>query len=435
MYRVLYEDLCQTFDRIPIIDTHEHLPQEAARLKQHVDFSTLFSHYCYSDFYSAGMSDALWNELMDEKTDLKRKWDLFSRYYPLVKDTSYTRSARIAMQRFYQHDDLQSFRQAEEVTRQIQEANQPGLFDKVLKQACHLEHSFLFTNESAGADPEGFFQYVDSIDHYCGISSRRGAEFYGNEMGGAYETVDQYAETIFQYMKDKAARGVRGIKYALAYGRTLQINPTSRQEAIRLWERMPSANPAPAGETALTREEALALQDYFLRKTLEFCAELHLPAVFHTGIHAGARNVLKHSDPLLLDPIVREFSGVTFVLLHCGIPWTEQAAILAKYFQNVYVDMAWLHIVSPEIAVRGLKAWMDLLPANKILGFGGDYLVVEKVYGHLQIARENLCRALAEKVCEQGLSADRAHFWLHRMLHDNAQDVYFPERSGSSSTL
>lgn len=65
---------------------------------------------------------------------------------------------------------------------------------------------------------------------------------------------------------------------------------------------------------------------------------------------------------------------------------------------------------------------------NKILGFGGDYLIVEKVYGHLCIARENFCRALTEKADEIGLTQQRAQLWLRRLVHDNAEAVYFPER-------
>ena len=53
---------------------------------------------------------------------------------------------------------------------------------------------------------------------------------------------------------------------------------------------------------------------------------------------------------------------------------------------------------------------------------------MEKVYGHLCIARENLCRALTEKADEIGLTQQRAQLWLRRLVHDNAEAVYFPER-------
>ena len=131
---------------------------------------------------------------------------------------------------------------------------------------------------------------------------------------------------------------------------------------------------------------------------------------------------------MLLASTFRRFPGVRFVMLHCGIPWIEQAGIMAKYFENVYIDMAWLHVISPSMAVRGLKTWMDLLPVNKIFGFGGDYLIVEKVYGHLEMAKENLCRAIAQKAEGTHMPAKRAALWLQKLLHDNPQAVYFPEK-------
>ena len=54
--------------------------------------------------------------------------------------------------------------------------------------------------------------------------------------------------------------------------------------------------------------------------------------------------------------------------------------------------------MSPEITTRALLSYIDLLPMHKIFGFGGDYQVVEKVYGHLQLAKRDIARALAEKI-------------------------------------
>ena len=45
-----------------------------------------------------------------------------------------------------------------------------------------------------------------------------------------------------------------------------------------------------------------------------------------------------------------------------------------------------------------LREFLDAVPANKISAFGGDYCFVDGVAGHLEIARRNVARALAEKV-------------------------------------
>ncbi len=98
--------------------------------------------------------------------------------------------------------------------------------------------------------------------------------------------------------------------------------------------------------------------------------------------------------------------------------------MLAKYFPNVTVDMAWMHAISPEISIRALRDWVDLVPRNKVLGFGGDYQVVEKVYGHLLLARENIAGALAGKVEQGAMSHREASAWVRALLWENPRAVY-----------
>ncbi|MCJ7750539.1 MAG: amidohydrolase, partial [Armatimonadetes bacterium] len=91
---------------------------------------------------------------------------------------------------------------------------------------------------------------------------------------------------------------------------------------------------------------------------------------------------------------------------------------------NVTVDMAWMHAISPEISIRALRDWVDLVPRNKVLGFGGDYQVVEKVYGHLVLARENIAGALADKVEQGAITEKDAGAWARALLWENPRAVY-----------
>ena len=50
--------------------------------------------------------------------------------------------------------------------------------------------------------------------------------------------------------------------------------------------------------------------------------------------------------------------------------------------------------------------------------------MVEKVYGHLTIAKRDIARALGEKVDEGALSDKDAQGWAQAILHDNPARVY-----------
>jgi hypothetical protein len=92
---------------------------------------------------------------------------------------------------------------------------------------------------------------------------------------------------------------------------------------------------------------------------------------------------------------------------------------LAKNFPNVFIDMCWGHIISPEAARRALAEWLDAVPANKISAFGGDYCFVDGVYGHQELARRNVARTLAGKVADGDFYLDRAREIAQWLFVDN----------------
>ena len=63
--------------------------------------------------------------------------------------------------------------------------------------------------------------------------------------------------------------------------------------------------------------------------------------------------------------------------------------------------------------------WIDSVPLSKISAFGGDYSFVDAVYGHQQLARENVSQALAVKVDEGLFDVDRACEIARLWFYDN----------------
>ena len=119
-----------------------------------------------------------------------------------------------------------------------------------------------------------------------------------------------------------------------------------------------------------------------------------------------------------------EYPGVRFDIFHMGYPYMMEMSNLAKNFRNVFIDMAWGNIISPEAARRALVEWLDAVPANKISAFGGDYCFVDGVYGHQKIARGNVAAALAQKVADGSFDLDRAKEIAHWLLVDNPTRIF-----------
>jgi len=166
------------------------------------------------------------------------------------------------------------------------------------------------------------------------------------------------------------------------------------------------------------------LQDHMMHHVLRLADRRGLVLQVHTGLQEGNGNYIRHSDPSLLTNLFMEYPDVRFDCFHIGYPYQQVLAALAKNFRNVFIDFAWAHIISPAAAVTALVEYLDSVPANKISGFGGDYILVDGVYGHQYIARQNIARALAFKVDQSAFGIDDARRIARMLLHDNPVEIF-----------
>lgn len=144
----------------------------------------------------------------------------------------------------------------------------------------------------------------------------------------------------------------------------------------------------------------------------------------HTGMQEGNENIIGNSDPTLLTNLIREYQNVKFDLFHAGYPYVRELAVLAKNFPNVYPDLCWVHVISSTAARAILSEWLDLIPSNKILAFGGDYRFAEGIYGHLALARRNVATVFEDKVSRGDIALKQVPYLASRLLQQNARELY-----------
>jgi predicted TIM-barrel fold metal-dependent hydrolase len=415
----LYDDLLAWMETIPVIDSHEHLPNEAERLDQRIDFFTLFSHYCIDDLAAAGLSEDDLARLQGD-APVDQKWSIFAPYYEQMADGSYARCAHLAMRRFYDMGRLASAAQAIELTARMRAANRPGLYKRVLKDACGIVTAMNFGGTGV---ERRFFTPVNFVTGYAEVHSPQALQVVEQEAGRSLPTLSRYVQALGEILSREKDRGTKGIKFHWAYMRPLYFQTVPTADAERVFNRIMDEGQGWRPVT-LGYEETRPLQDYVVHRLVELAGDLDLTVVFHVGFQARPWMKLDDTRPGQLWSLIHRFRQVRFNMLHAGIPWMEEAAVMAKQLPNLYLDMGWTHAMSPELSTRAVKAYVDLVPRNKVLGFGGDYCVVEKVYGHLVLARQDIARALADKVSEGALSMDRAQLWAQAMLYDNPAEAY-----------
>jgi uncharacterized protein len=83
--------------------------------------------------------------------------------------------------------------------------------------------------------------------------------------------------------------------------------------------------------------------DRMLYPAYAWAQEHRLPVIVHCGTSTFSGSANAYGEPALLDPVLRDFPGLTLVLAHGGRGWWyEQAAFLALMRPNVWLEVSGL---------------------------------------------------------------------------------------------
>jgi len=432
----LYEAIKKAVDKVRIIDTHEHLVQEKQRMATKPDLFEIFlSHYASSDLVSSGMPLEELEEVRDPKLPLEKRWEIFKPFWEKIENTGYARAINIAVRDLYGVDGIKEDTYRKLPSR-MEEANKPGLYQSILKEksgidVCILDSLFAPLDQV----DRKFFAPVTRFDDFVMAKERMDVEALGKRCGMSIHSFSEFIQAL-EIEFEKLSKMIVGVKIGLAYLRKLRFDKVSQGEAEEvfiniynqeLFRRRQLEARIEIVPEGLSLKETKPLQDFMVHKIIQLAEYKRLPIQIHTGLQEGNENIITNSNPTLLTNIFREYRKVRFDLFHGSYPYTGELAVLAKNFQNVYIDMCWLHVVSPYRARQALAEWLDTVPWNKLLGFGGDYLFAEGVYGHSVIARGNIAVVLTEKVEEGSLTEDQAVYLAQKLLRDNAYEVFLAQ--------
>ncbi|MBK7480047.1 MAG: amidohydrolase family protein [Bacteroidales bacterium] len=103
-----------------------------------------------------------------------------------------------------------------------------------------------------------------------------------------------------------------------------------------------------------------------------------MPVAIHTGLQAGKGKLIDNSNPEHLTGIIAQYPDINFVLYHGSFPYGGELSAIAKNYRNVYIDMNWAWAVSPTYIRHHLNEWLEMIPVNRLIAFGGDAMAVEK---------------------------------------------------------
>lgn len=413
-----YEERIRNYiDSMRIVDTHEHLMNPAGIAKGPMcDFTLLLHHYADDDIKSAGMQKAIFDGMLsDTSLTVMQKWNMIKPFWEKSQNTAYNRVVLLTIKELFGFDKLDETT-VEPLSAKIKKVYKTDWFNYVVDEKCKADFVIVDGNDRNYGDPAKF-RYVQRFG-YFGLSSGKDFENLAKQNNMKIQSVDDLIASLEKDFQKAQEKGFVAVKNGTAYSRSQFYDDVEKEEAQKIFTKIQNS------KDPLPFDEVKPLSDFMWHRTIELARKYNKPIQIHTGLQAGDGNYIENSNPALLANLFLKYRDVKFILFHGGYPYGGELATLAKNFQNVYIDLCWLYIISPSYSERYLHEWLETVPANKIMAFGGDYHNIENVYGHLLFAKEIVANVLIEKVKDCYFSEEEAIKFAKMMLHDNAVELF-----------
>lgn len=423
-----YTELLEYARQLPVLDTHSHIPPAQSLAPQQADLlADYLRAYVDEDLVSAGASADDIAFLRDLSVPIETRFTRIKPYWEVCRTTGYGQAVCRTLQALYGVSDFPSGQLEALNSAYLHRRSSADWYTGILKDQCGIERIIsdfsLYTGIEQPHDPL-LFAPVFRMDHLIYPHSGTELDRIERECGFPVNSFDDHLRATETILQKAFANGAIGLKCGLAYSRSLFFDFADQAEARRAYECVrPSRTALPDGK-AHGFSIAPAFQNYMMHYILSLINKKGAVFQFHTGIQAGNGNTIANTNPMQLSNLFLEYRNVKFDLFHAGYPYYLELGALAKQFPNVYANLCWTHIISPHGARQALAHWLDSVPYCKILGFGDDYFIPDTVIGHLEIARENLCRVLADRVSDGCDTMNQAKEILTHLLYQNAKQLY-----------
>ncbi len=436
MFMNYYDELINYARTIPVIDAHEHISIYDGEKESGIDIlKEVFAFYYLStDLIMSGMSQAALEYVRDVTQSVLKRWDVLEPYWRLNAHTGYARIIKIFAKDLYgiDHIDRNSI---EQLNKAYCEANKPGHLHEILKK-CNIEYCVIQHNRAASIDQADRTYYrgsyrVDSfifpeLDEYMEVKERTEVRKMMRQAADkaniTLDSLEKWTKVCEYSVATALNKGEICLKSTAAYMRSLLFEEPDEEEAAKYFDRLWQED---ASDEISVRERT-AFEDYMMHFILRLANDRGLIFQFHTGLLGGdgEGHILQNSDPSLMCNIIKKYTNVKFDLLHMGYPYEHAVTAMLKMHPNVYVNMAWAQIISPEAYRNILSEWLESVAINKIMAFGGDHEYVDHIYGSLVLAKMHVCKVLAQKIQDGVFNLEEAKWAAKRLFYDNPKELY-----------
>jgi hypothetical protein len=359
-----------------------------------------------------------WREIHAHDIPLEKRWLAFEPFLPLIRYGSLARPGFIGAREFGGAEEVNA-KTIHSISERLAAGNTKGLYDRILRDKCRIRKGVVVAGQHfEGGDSH--FVYLTPLNWEIlrSLDTREALEERSARLGRPVNSLDDLVALVHWMVEKGAECGNPGIKlFAMPYGEP------NRKEAEEIFARLWNGEKFIAQKFAGQVDYPLLtpLLSYLVEEAVKRAGELRRVVAVHCGVWGDFRQ-LNGSNII---PLIGRHPETRFDLFHASLPHVREAGVMGNNFPNVWLNLCWTHVFSPKMTRSLLDEWMDFVPMNKIIGFGADYgFQVEKVYGHLVMARENIAHVLSRRVKDGQMNIDEAVGLAKMWLLDNPAQLY-----------
>ncbi|MGH9571201.1 MAG: amidohydrolase family protein [Candidatus Angelobacter sp.] len=183
------------------------------------------------------------------------------------------------------------------------------------------------------------------------------------DFGLAYKQVGVTIEDVHLEHKKLLDRSDRFIAFSNVDPRRGKEGLDLFEKAVREWGFRGMKLYAPCGYSP---------DDRMLFPYYEICRELHLPVLTHVGPTTATLS-FRSTQPHYVEDAAFHFPEINFILGHAAVTHYEEAALLAQYRPNIYLDLSGFQTAINRDEFKSIMRWHITRGLARKLLFGTDW--------------------------------------------------------------
>ena len=422
----------------PMLDAHTHI--DASHLTARGLDDILLYHMVISDLYAAGCPTG---RRMSERPDQAEAHGRLAEalpYFAQIANTSCAWGVRIILRDLYGWDEpinADNWRRADDAIRE--RAGQRGWAQEIMERAQVRRISTELARRGDGR-ADGILQYsVESAFFTRVQKGQNDAPLYELERTWHCDElpspVSVNLDAAGRPRTPKVIRGVDDARAAMAhycglipYGRVL-----STAQHLSTDIRYRRVTDEEMDRAIRRREQAtIADRDIFASYLLDlFLAELFRhgdeivyqfslgaePLPFESASRLSQRTIAELAE------IIERYPAVRFMAFLSSRHGNQSMCTLARELPNLSLAGYWWHNFFPDSIRQVMNERLDMLPANKQVGFFSDAYCLDWMYAKGVIVRKQLATVLAGKIVQGQYGMDDARAIGNAILLDSPRQL------------